>query len=145
MRTKEFLNKLEHQRISDAIAAAEGKTSGEIRVYIQRGEIPGDALPIAQQKFDELGMTKTAERNGVLIFVAPRPQKFAVVGDEGIHQKCGADFWQQLADSMAQHFREQNFTDGIVDGITRAGELLAQHFPRQESDRNELPNTVMEE
>lgn len=144
MRTKEFLSRLEHKRISEAIAAAERKTSGEIRVYIQRGELEGDALPIAQERFQELGMTKTADRNGVLIFVAPRAQKFAVVGDEGIHHKCGAEFWQQLVDSMAAHFRNNNFTDGMVQGITTAGEQLARHFPRQSADKNELPDTVIE-
>ena len=145
MRSKEFLGRLDHKRISDAIADAERKTSGEIRVYIQRGEVPGDALPLAQKKFDELGMTRTAQRNGVLIFVAPRAQKFAVVGDEGIHQKCGREFWQLLVSSMAEHFRKENFTDGLVHGITGAGELLAQYFPREGGDRNELPNTVIEE
>lgn len=145
MRSKEFLNRLDHQRITDAIAEAERKTSGEIRVYLQRGELSGDALPIAHKKFHELGMTKTAERNGVLVFVAPRAQKFAVVGDEGIHQKCGEAFWQQLVAGMAAHFRSENFTEAVVHGITGAGDLLAEHFPRQENDRNELPNTIIQE
>lgn len=145
MRSKDFLSRLDHKRITDAIADAERRTSGEIRVFIQRGEVAGDALRVAQKKFDELGMAKTAQRNGVLIFVAPRAQKFAVLGDEGIHQKCGEQFWQQLVARMAQHFRSENFTDGLVHGITETGTLLAQHFPREKSDRDELPNTIIEE
>ena len=91
-------------------------------------------------------MTATRERNGVLIFVAPRAQKFAVIGDEGIHQRCGDAFWQQLvAVDAGTHFQAENFTDAVVHAIDQTGELLsAQHFPRRPDDRNELPNTVEE-
>lgn len=140
MRTKEFLGQLDHKRISDAIAAAEAKTSGEIRVYLQRGEIEGDALELAQRKFEEFGMTQTAQRNAVLILVAPRAQKFAVVGDEGVHRKCSVEFWQKLVEEMRVHFKQEHFTDALVGGIESAGKLLAQHFPRLTSDRNELPD-----
>jgi uncharacterized membrane protein len=144
MRSKEFLSRLDHKRISDAIAAAEAKTSGEIRVYIQRGEVSEDPLAFAQKKFLELGMTKTAERNAILILVAPRAQKFAVIGDEGVHQKCGTEFWQRLVDTMRAHFKQEKFTDALVEAIENAGQLLAQHFPRLTSDRNELPNDIVE-
>src|SRR5207247_8100407 len=88
MRTREFLSKLEHDRIVQAIREAESKTSGQIRVYVQRGKLNADPLTAAQKKFHRLGMHKTSERNAVLIFVAPRAHKFAVVGDKAIHEKC---------------------------------------------------------
>ena len=144
MRTKEFLNRLDHPRITEAIAAAERTTSGEIRVFIERGEIKTDALPLAQQKFLELGMDKTAERNAILILVAPRAQKFAVVGDEGVHAKCGAEFWQQLVETMRAHLKREQFTDALVEAIESAGELLARYFPRRADDRNELPDQPLE-
>jgi len=75
MRTKDFVAKLDHERIVRAIAAAEQQTSGEIRVFVQHGEV-ADAIEAAQGRFEKLGMTATSERNGVLIFVAPRSQKF---------------------------------------------------------------------
>ncbi len=89
-------------------------------------------------------MTQTRERNAVLIFVAPRAQKFAVIGDRGVHEKCGEPFWQALTQAMRAHFQAQNFTDAIVHAIREAGSLLAQHFPRRPDDRNELPNAVEE-
>lgn len=143
MRSKEFLNRLDHKRISGAIAAAEESTSGEIRVFIQRGEI-GEPLITAEKKFQELGMHRTAGRNAILIFVAPRAQKFAVVGDEGVHQKCGTEFWQSLVDTMSQQFKSENFTGALVEAIQSAGQLLTQHFPRQGDDRNELSDDVIE-
>jgi uncharacterized membrane protein len=143
MRTKEFLERLEHSRIVRAIADAEKLTSGEIRVFVQRGVV-GDPVVAAREQFEKLGMTATRERNGVLIFVAPRAQKFAVIGDTGIHERCGDAFWEQLVQRMREHFKAENFTDALVHAIHETGNLLSQHFPCGPDDRNELPNTIEE-
>jgi uncharacterized membrane protein len=145
MRTKEFLGRLDHAHIVQAIKNAEAQTSGEIRVYLQRGELKEDSLIAAQRQFQKLGMEKTRERNGVLIFVAPRAQKFAVIGDEGVHQKCGDQFWQQLVDRMRAHLQNENFTQALVEAIDEAGKLLARHFPRSAQEQNESPDSVVEE
>jgi len=144
MRTKEFLNKLEHDRIVLAIRDAESKTSAEIRVFIQRGKLEGDPLIAAQKKFHHLRMHRTTEHNGILIFVAPRAHKFAVVGDSGIHQKCGAALWQPLVEQMREHFRNERFTDALVEAIEQAGNSLAEHFPRDSVSSDQLPNDVVE-
>ncbi len=145
MRTREFLSKLEHDRIVEAIRDAESKTSSEIRVLIQRGKLDNDPLVAAQRKFLRLGMHKTREHNAVLIFVAPRAHKFAVVGDKAIHEKCGDEFWQRIVTAMHDCFRENKFTEGIVGAITIVGDMLAQHFPKTSSDANELPDNVVEQ
>jgi uncharacterized membrane protein len=144
MRTKEFLSKLDHDRIVQAIRDVESKTSAEIRVYIQRGHLSGDALTAAQKRFQKLGMQKTRERHGVLVFVAPRAHKFAVVGDEAIHEKCGETYWQRVVDSMREHFRNERFSDAIVDGIRDIGRVLAEHFPKRSTSSNDLPDEVVE-
>ncbi len=143
MRTKEFIEKLENDRIVKAIAGAEATTSGEIRVFVQHGEV-ADPVGEAREQFERLGMTQTRDRNGVLIFVAPRAQKFAVIGDKGVHERCGDSFWQKLTLAMRTHFLAQNFTDAVVHAIRETGELLTHHFPRRPDDRDELPNTVLE-
>jgi uncharacterized membrane protein len=101
----------------------------------------------AARQFEALGMTRTAERNGVLLFVAPASQTFAVIGDQGIHARCGPDFWKDVAAAMETDFRAGRYTDGIVKGVARAGEALATHFPRQEGtpDTNELSDEVTED
>ena len=144
MRTDEFFGKLDEKQIVDAIREAEKKTSGEIRVFVQRGNLKGDALPAAQKQFRNLGMQKTKERNAVLIFVAPRARKFAVVGDDGVHQKCAEEYWTQLVNSMREHFQKEDFTRALLEAIERTGELLRQHFPRQGGDPNELPDEIVE-
>ena len=88
-------------------------------------------------------MQKTRHRNAVLIFVAPVSQTFAVIGDEAVHRKCGDAFWQQLAAAMTEHFKQGEFTAGLVHGIERAGVLLAAEFPRQPDDHNELPDGMI--
>ena len=144
MRTREFLSKLEHDRIIQAIREAEAKTSGEIRVLIQRGKLNSDSFVAARKKFHRLGMHKTRERNAVLIFVAPRVHKFAVVGDKAIHEKCGDEFWQGVVDGMRTHFQNENFSDALVQGVKEIGTVLARHFPKTSEDTNELSDDVIE-
>lgn len=135
--------KIDHDRVTAAIRAAELRTSGEIRVVLARHEVE-NPVAAAQGHFERLGMTRTAERNGVLVFIAPRSRNFAVIGDTGIHEKCGDGFWTDLAAAMTDHFKRGDFTGGLVHGIERAGELLAGHFPHQANDRNELPDDIEE-
>jgi uncharacterized membrane protein len=145
MRTREFLSKLEHDRIIQAIGEAESKTSGEIRVLIQRGKLKSDPLVAARKKFHRLGMHKTRERNAVLIFVAPRVHKFAVVGDEAIHKKCGNEFWQRIVEGIRTHFRNEKFSDALVEAVREIGDVLATDFPKTRSDTNELPDNLIEQ
>jgi len=144
MRTREFLSKLEHDRIIQAIREAESKTSGEIRVLIQRGKLKSDPLVAAQSKFHRLGMHKTSERNAVLIFVAPRVHKLAVVGDNAIHEKCGDEFWQRVVERMRTHFQNEKFSDALIGAVKEVGTVLAGHFPKTSGDTNELPDDVIE-
>jgi uncharacterized membrane protein len=146
LKAKYFLKQLDHDRIVAAIREAEARSRGELRVHVANRDI-GDAEQAAAKQFEAFGMTATAERNGVLIYVAPRSRKFAVIGDTGIHARCGPEFWKEVAAAMESDFREGRFTEGIVKGVTRAGEALARHFPRAPgaADANELPDEVTEE
>jgi uncharacterized membrane protein len=127
-----------------AIAAAEKGTSGEIRVHITR-RVPENLEERAIRRFHLLGMAKTAERNGVLIYIAPRARQFRVLGDAAIHEKCGAEFWTEVASAMEASFRKGELTEGVVRGVERVGEVLGRHFPRKTADRNELSNAIDEE
>lgn len=127
-----------------AIREAESTSSGEIRVLIQHGKLLSDPFVAAQKKFHRLGMHKTRERNAVLIFVAPRAHKFAVIGDKAIHQKCGGEFWHTIVGKMRMHFKNEKFTDALVEAVEEIGTVLARHFPKRSEDANELPDDVIE-
>ena len=144
MNPKDFISRLDENRIVSAIADAEKKTSGEIRVYISRKPRP-NAFAFAKKRFLALGMTKTRHRNAVLIYVVPRQRTFAVIGDVGVHQKCGEAFWQETVGSMSEMFKAEKFTDALVHGVEKVGTLLAAHFPRGGDDSNQLPNALIED
>lgn len=139
-----FFSKLDSNRIVSAIAEAERRSSGEIRVHVTLRK-PDDLEARARRRFERLGMTKTAERNGVLFYIAPAVRRFQILGDSGVHERCGPEFWKEIASEMEESFRRGEFTDGIVRGVARVGDLLARHFPRTAADKNELPNAIDEE
>lgn len=141
MRSADFIAALDQQRIIDAIAAAERKTSGEIRVHIQP-KAGGEIRNVAERTFERLGMTKTALRNGVLLFIACEEQRFVILGDRGIDEKVPAGFWDDIAAKLTIHFQRGELTDGIVEAIHSAGEQLGAFFPRAEGDINELSNEI---
>ena len=141
MQTDVFFDSIDDDRVSAAIEEAERNTSGEIRVFVSRTPA-GEAMEAARREFVRLNMHRTAERNGVLIYIAPASQNFAILGDEGIHEKCGTNFWEEISSRMGEHFREGRFTEGLVGGILEAGEALGRHFPYKRGDKNELPNSI---
>jgi uncharacterized membrane protein len=143
MKTKELFAELDHDRITAVIQKAEKRTSGEIRVYVSHRKV-SDPRHAAAHQFVKLGMDKTRHRNAVLIFIAPESQNFAILGDTAVHARCGEAFWESVAGAMRELFRQGKFTEGIVHGIDTAGRLLAQHFPADDTDHNQLPDSVVE-
>lgn len=142
MKTKDFINRLDDPKIALAIEEAEKGTSGEIRVFVTARTVE-DALAEAEREFLREGMDKTVDRNAVLIYFAPRSQTFAIVGDQGVHEKCGQDFWEGIREHMTPHLKQRHFTEAILAGVRETGEALAKHFPPKAGDRNELPDRVL--
>jgi uncharacterized membrane protein len=128
--------------VERAIRAAEQRTSGEIRVAIARSWFWGDARASAERAFRRLNMTATIARNGVLIFVAPRRRKVAVIGDAGIHAKVAPDFWASVVARMTADFQRGDPTAGLVAAVALLGGALAAAFPIRPGDVNELPDSV---
>ena len=141
MLQKDFLALIDQQRIIDAIGVAEQQTSGEIRVHIQP-KAQSDIRVVAERTFERLGMTKTALRNGVLLFIACEEQRFTILGDRGIDEKVPAGFWDEIAAKLTIRFKAGEFTDGIVEAIHNAGDALRHDFPRAEGDVDELTNEI---
>ena len=141
MHQKDFLALLDQQRVIEAIGTAEKQTSGEIRVHIQP-KAHGDIRAVAEKTFERLGMTKTALRNGVLLFVACEEQRFTILGDSGINEKVPAGFWDEIAAKLTIRFKAGEFTEGIVDAIHSAGDALRHDFPRADADVDELTNEI---
>jgi uncharacterized membrane protein len=143
MKPDAFVKALDDGRIVAAIRKAEARSRGEIRVHVAEGLV-NDARAAAAADFERLGMTRTAERNGVLILVAPESQAFAVIGDRGIDERCDEGFWARVVEALHGDFRAERFTEGLVAAVERVGDALERHFPRRpdEVDENELPDAI---
>ena len=142
MTHEEFLGAIDQKKIVGAIANAEQRTSGEIRVHVQKRVGATDIRNLAERTFERLGMTKTALRNGVLLFIASEDRQFVILGDKGIDDKVPAGFWDEIAAKLTIRFKSGEFTDGIVDAIEAAGEHLGTFFPRSAEDVNELSDEI---
>jgi uncharacterized membrane protein len=129
MSRRKLIKQFDVDKIREAIAAAEKKTSGEIRVSVAP-YFWGPVRPVAERAFRRLGMEKTEQRNGVLFFIVPARRRFVILGDEGIHAKVGQDFWDKIAAAMAGRFHEGDFSAGLIGGIEAA------------TDVNELPDDI---
>lgn len=137
----DFFSKDEEKRIVQTIQDAERLTSGEIRVHLER-DYKGAILGAASRTFFALGMDRTKDRNGVLIFIAPQRKDFAILGDRGINEVVPPDFWESVKNVMQQHFRQAMFAEGVCKGVKMAGEKLHAFFPWTDGDKNELSDDI---
>lgn len=129
------------EAIQLAIAQAEKNTSGEIRVHIDKN-CKEEPLKRAIALFSELKMHETAQKNGILIYIALNDHKLAILGDEGINAVVPDHFWDDERDRMISYFKNGQFTEGLIEGIRMVGEQLKNAFPYQADDINELDNEV---
>ncbi|MDD5508862.1 MAG: TPM domain-containing protein [Bacteroidales bacterium] len=136
-----FFSPIEKEDITMAIRQAELDTSGEIRVHVETS-CTGDVMDRASRLFEKLNMHKTKLRNGVLIYLAVRNRKFAIIGDMGINSVVPDHFWENVESEMLNYFRENHFTDGLMKAIEMAGSQLKKHFPYVTNDINELPDDI---
>jgi uncharacterized membrane protein len=144
MKPHHFLKAIDHDKIVSAIAVAEKRTSGQIRVYVShRNRV--NALESANRRFLKLKMDRTPLRNAVMIFLAPSTHKFAVIGDVAVHAKCGDDFWRGVVAAMEPLLKRGDFTEAIIVGVAKVGDVLAEHFPRLSNNQNDVSDAVVEE
>lgn len=136
-----ILSEVDEQLVVDAIRRAEKNTSGEIRVHIEKKtEIP--PMERALEVFYFLNMQETEQKNGVLIYVAYESKKVAIIGDKGIHEVTGEDFWDSEKEQLIHHFKQEKYCDGIVKTIEQIGGKLKQYFPYRSDDTNELTDEI---
>jgi hypothetical protein len=137
----ELLPRADQQRVLAAIRAAEAASSGQVKVHLDDVD-GGDAMARAEELFARLGLARTRHRNAVLVYVAPRSRRFAVLGDEGIHGRGGAELWRRAAAALRQGCARGAIGDGLVGAIEAVGEVLAREFPPGAGAGNEIPDAI---
>lgn len=138
---EDFLTAKEEEEIVLAIRQAERKTSGEIRVHIEKTSKISH-YNRSLEVFRLLKMFNTKQQNAVLIYVAVDDHKFVIYGDTGIDAVVADNFWDTTKNIMQNHFKQGNFKQGIIDGVLQVGKELKVHFPWEEDDINELPDEI---
>ncbi len=140
---KQLFTAEQKQLIVASIQEAEKVTSGEIKVHIEP-KCAKEPMPRALEVFHQLGVHKTKHKNGVLIYIAWRDKKFAIVGDSGINAVVPVNFWDSTKEAMKSHFSKGEFLEGIRLAIKETGPHLAQYFPHNDDDKNELSDEISE-
>jgi uncharacterized membrane protein len=141
---KPLFNDNQQQQIVAAIQAAEHRTSGEIRVYVESRCRYVNPMHRAAEIFAGLNMEKTAARNGVLVYVALKDRQLALFGDEGINRKVGSAFWNEQVRNILAHFNKADYAGGIARVVAEIGSALQTHFPYDKgTDKNELPDDIV--
>ena len=141
MKPSQFFTEEQKKNITDAVKEAELNTSGEIRVHIE-SDCKTDVLDRAAYIFEKLAIHKTELRNGVLFYLSINDRKFAILGDAGINAVTPDNFWEEIKETVLNHFKKNEFDLGLSTGIKMAGEALKKHFPYQKNDVNELSDEI---
>lgn len=142
-----FLNDDELLRISNTIKQAEKTTAGEICVSIKEHKSffqkRKSMRQLAEEEFFKLGIDKTRDNTGILIFILLEERQFYILADKGINEKVEPKIWDSIKDEMQKMFLKGNFSKGIIHGVEKVGRVLSTHFPIKSDDTNELSNRVV--
>ena len=142
-----FISDDEMLRISNRIREVEKTTAGEICVavkehlhFLQRNK-PIHAL--AEKEFVRLGVDKTRDKTGILIFVLLPRRQFYIMADTGINKKVPENTWDAIKDEMQKMFLTGEFSKGIIHGVQKVGNILSEHFPVKPDDMDEISNEII--
>ena len=137
-----FLSSDDELAVVQAIQEAEKKTSGEVRVHIEKKCPNKGPIKRAVSLFQKLGMHKTDLRNGVIVYVSTEDHFLAIWGDEGIHTKVGQEFWESTLTTLKEDFKANQIKNGLRKAVLDIGEKLQQFYPYQKDDKNELDDSI---
>jgi uncharacterized membrane protein len=140
--SKELFDTAESAQLVDAIGAAERGNRGEVRVHLEARCSQKDPLERAREIFFKLGMERTRDDTGVLLYVAFEDRKAAVFAGSGIHGAAAKGFWQEVVDEIAAGFRDGEPLEGLRAALGSVGVLLREHAAGDDSAGDELPNQV---
>lgn len=102
------------------------------------------AARAAQEQFHLLGVHRTRNRSGLLLYVSVAEHYVQIIADEGIHARVGEARWQEIVGMFVAEVKAGRVADGFTAAITAIADAMAAHYPREADDVNELPNRLIE-
>ena len=141
MPLEDFIPLEGQRRIAQAITEAERCTSGEICVHVTPHCL-GETMPQAEAVFNAKKLYRTMRRNAVLIYIAYKDRKLAILGDQGINDLVPEGFWDDAITLLTHHLKRHSPVEGICATVALIGNKLKDYFPADREDNNELSNEV---
>jgi putative membrane protein len=102
------------------------------------------ASRLAKAQFYEQGVQLTPHHSGVLFFVSLAERYVEIVADKGIHEKLGEAHWQGIVAGFVGNVSRGRVVDGFVEAIGACGAAMAEHYPPDPADTNELSDGLIE-
>ncbi|NVD43585.1 TPM domain-containing protein [Qipengyuania atrilutea] len=87
---------------------------------------------------------RTHGRTGVLIYLSMDEHRAEIVADEPIAAIVSAEVWGEAMADMLAEIKQGRLAEGMAAGVRDVGVVLAEHFPRDADDQNELPDRLIE-
>lgn len=156
------LDKAQSSSVTQSVKDAEALTNAEIRVCVYNQAIPKKveryfekpqtdefkARWAAEQEFKNLGIEDTQDRHGVLIFVAVKEKRVEIIADTSVEEALGSEKLEEICrfagQEIANGFRDGFKATAIGNAVETLGKELALHFPKTDTDKNELPDKVIQ-
>lgn len=96
----------------------------------------------AVQELKNLGVQNTEKQTGIIIYVSVFERKAVIVADQGIATHIQPQVWNEIVQELSNSLKNRQWGPGFQTAITRVGKILAEHFPAQQHNRNELANQL---
>ncbi|MBE0599442.1 MAG: TPM domain-containing protein [Desulfuromonadales bacterium] len=93
--------------------------------------------------FLEHGLHRTRAGTGILILISLFEHRVYVLADYGINAQVPPRTWEEIVHTVTAGIHQGNTAEALCAAITRCGDLLQEHFPRQADDIDELPNLII--
>ena len=102
------------------------------------------ATRVAREQFFLQGLQNTEGRTGILLFVSAAEHYVEIIADKGINDVVPVGTWDKIVSDFVTRVKARQYTQGFIAAIEGCGGILAEHFPAQMDNVNELPNHLIE-
>lgn len=115
--------------------------------FIDRLIVPKSVLRLkvnqrAVRYFLESGVYNTKDRTGILIFISYLERRVELLADKGISEKIPREKWDAIVGHIIEGVKSNQLVRHLSESIRECGNLLAEQFPIQPGDVNELGDDI---
>ncbi|MFD0985703.1 TPM domain-containing protein [Methyloligella solikamskensis] len=97
----------------------------------------------AVDQFLAQNLHTTQGRTGILLFVSMAERFAEVIADEAVFEKVDQEVWDGIVEIFLERIRAGDQTEAFTRAIARCGDVLAEHFPPDGMECDELPNHLI--